>query len=695
MGEFNICFNLIHFDHIVSDQSYNGSYINNIKYTEYDATALQIFVPNDYFARGQAWFDEAKNVTRRDQIDTGILIHEVGHNLGLRHTHRGWQSSNLCESVTRDVNDPDYNADVAGDYVIDTNAAPEFYQYLYLTPNCQYYDDDEYVGDGEFLHCDDEPYNLDIEDIQNFMAWTHCPETIFTTGQKIRMHETIQNCQSTFSNVINDNAVELASKNSDVDYSIEPDNQTNVIWESPDIWVRNQSDGFTVQEHEDLEFVNSQTPVYVYVKVRNIGCDASSGQDELKLYWAKGGLSQDWPTVWEGEANPQDENSNEFDIGDYIGLQTIPSIPAGESTILEFEWQPLNPDVYENAGFNKPWMFCFLSRIVSSDDPMTYSEVSDAAVNTRNNNNIAYKNTTVENIGLSGEIGSIFAGNFNTKQNIRSNINFFTLNNSTLLNEAEVRINLNEDLWELWQSSGGRSKNVRVIDPNTREIILTSNNASLQDIDFDSGDWGILSPKVNFLIKEVTNENEYNLYVSQTESSSDNVLGGYTYNIHRDKTRSYFEANADSSNEGAELSAQDINEAATYNWYDEDGKLISTGETLTLNNLEDKEYKLEVIAVSDGHKDYKSITAESPFKIKSISPNPASALIDVEYIIPKNSSTTYLSISNSTGLNINNYLLTENSTCREISTTALTTGIYIVSLVHDGNIIDSKQLIKN
>ena len=61
----------------------------------------------------------------------------------------------------------------------------------------------------------------------------------------------------------------------------------------------------------------------------------------------------------------------------------------------------------------------------------------------------------------------------------------------------------------------------------------------------------------------------------------------------------------------------------------------------------------------------------------------------------KNTSNTYLSISNSTGLNIHNYLLTENSTCREINTTALTTGIYIVSLVHDGNIIDSKQLIKN
>ncbi|GGE07086.1 T9SS type A sorting domain-containing protein [Psychroflexus salis] len=41
------------------------------------------------------------------------------------------------------------------------------------------------------------------------------------------------------------------------------------------------------------------------------------------------------------------------------------------------------------------WMFCFLSRIVSSDDLMTTPEGNNAALNTRNNNNIAYKNETV------------------------------------------------------------------------------------------------------------------------------------------------------------------------------------------------------------------------------------------------------------------------------------------------------------
>jgi hypothetical protein len=692
-GEFNICFNLIKFDHIISDEGYDGDDITNLFNTLYDGIALQIFVPNDYQYRGQARFYELKNVVRKDQIDTGILNHDVGHNLGLRHPF-------ICERVTRDPSNPNYNADVAGDYVIDTNAAPNFYPIMnYVSEDCKTYS-------GNLTNCHGEQYtNLTESDLKNVMTWTFCPRIIFTTGQKITIHETLQNCSSKlFNNTINENAIDLTSKNSDLDYSIEPDNQTGVIWESPDIWVRNQSDGFIIQEDEVLKFVSNQTAVYVYVKVRNIFCDASSGEDELKLYWAKGGLSQDWPTVWEGAT------ANGLQIGNNVGTRNIPSISAGGHTILEFEWQPVNPDIYEDAGFKKPWMFCFLSRIVSQDDPMSYPEIANVAENTRNNNNIAYKNTTVENIGLSGELGSIFVGNFNEnetnrreigrtfagkqKKNIHNTINFFTSNNSKLFNDAEVTIYLNEDIWKLWQSCGGRSSNIRIKDANTREVILTNNYASLEGIIFKTGDWGILTPKVNFLIKELGNESDYRLYVSQTESSGHEVLGGYTYNIKRDKNRSHFKANAVSSNNGAELNALDINEEAIYNWYNENDKLISTDKKLILNNFENKEYKLEVITKSDGYKDYKHITVNSPFKIVTISPNPAPNLIHVKYQIPKNTTNTYLSITNYLGFNVNTHLLTKNSSNIKISTKGMVNGVYIISLIHGGKVIDSKQLIK-
>ncbi|WP_040555781.1 T9SS type A sorting domain-containing protein [Psychroflexus gondwanensis] len=199
---------------------------------------------------------------------------------------------------------------------------------------------------------------------------------------------------------------------------------------------------------------------------------------------------------------------------------------------------------------------------------------------------------------------------------------------------------------------------------------------------------------MNFLIKELGNESDYRLYVSQTESSGHEVLGGYTYNIKRDKNRSHFIANAVSSNNGAELNALDINEEAIYNWYNENDKLISTDKKLILNNFENKEYKLEVITKSDGYKDYKHITVNSPFKIVTISPNPAPNLIHVKYQIPKNTTNTYLSITNYLGFNVNTHLLTENSSNIKISTKGMVNGVYIIYLIHGGKVIDSKQLIK-
>jgi len=53
--------------------------------------------------------------------NTGILPHEVGHILGLLHTHAGAKAVN-CEQVTRNEDHPDYNAKCSGDRVRDTNA---------------------------------------------------------------------------------------------------------------------------------------------------------------------------------------------------------------------------------------------------------------------------------------------------------------------------------------------------------------------------------------------------------------------------------------------------------------------------------------------------------------------------------------------------------------------------------------------
>jgi len=503
--------------------------------------------------------------------------------------------------------------------------------------------------------------------------------------------------------------LDLMMQNSDDDFGVEPDVNTDVIWDSPDIWVRNQDDGILYQTSEDLHFVDNQTPVYVYVKVTNNSCETSTGNEILELYWAKGGLSQQWPNVWQGNVNldpntpignPVNQNPQNPLLPAYI-----PSLAPGESTILEFPWQPLDPDAYANLGFEKPWMFCFLSKIVASTttgpmaDPLEVIEGPNAALNTRNNNNIAYKNATVINVANQPDSGSIVVGNVGRSTSLTSDIEFFTntIDDDNVWQDAEVRVELNQDLWNLWQNSGGQFSDVRVIDPIQRIIQLTANNASLNNIAMPSDVWGVATLGVNFLVNQVGAQEDYRIHVQQLESTTQEVLGGFSYTFLRDNQRQNFNAgtNRVSNSDGSEtFYVEDINEEAIYNWYDEDGILIYSGSDFTISNMIAQEYKLEVIAETDGHKDYKTVETEDKRVIESISPNPATTSTIVSYqVAPEDNA--YIRLTHSISGVFFNYILNNQDSSLPIPTQNLAQGTCAVNLIANGVMIDAKQLIIN
>jgi len=496
--------------------------------------------------------------------------------------------------------------------------------------------------------------------------------------------------------------LDLNMQNTREDFGHEPDTISNVIWNSPDIWVRNTNDGFLYKESEDLEFVDSTTPVYVYVRITNDSCHPNTGNEQLELYWAKGGLQQIWPTVWDGTSNPvnaPDGSGQQFDIGNQVAVQNIPIIQPGKYEILEFQWYPQNPEAYENAGFNKPWMFCFLSRIVTPDDPMTFLEGPNAATNTRNNNNIAYHNATVINVNEPDNQGSIMAGNIGGTNTITTDIEFFTntTNDDNIWQDAEVRVVLNEDLWDLWQSSGAQSTSVRVLDPSRRQIMAISNHASLNAIDMDTDEWGIATVGVNFLIHHVDAQEEYSLHVQQLDTDTQESLGGFTFTFNRDNERQEFNAETSSTEntDGTEtFYAQNINEGAKYNWYDENGVLLYSGSDFTVSSLVAKEYKLEVIADYDGHIDYKVVQTEDKREISYMTPNPATSVVDIGYKISENDNAYVMLTHSITGLNYN-YVLDAINSSQSIPVDQLPQGTYIVNLVANGNILDTKNLIIN
>lgn len=177
-------------------------------------------------------------------------------------------------------------------------------------------------------------------------------------------------------------------------------------------------------------------------------------------------------------------------------------------------------------------------------------------------------------------------------------------------------------------------------------------------------------------------------------------MGGETYEI-RKPARPLFYADADDvvadRNEMVTLTAEDINEAAVYNWYDMDGNLIYTGTELTVVADIAKTYQLEIIADADGYKDYTDVNVElNPHKLKSIAPNPAGQSVMVSYNLNAPDS-AYISvlgyIGNDTGVE-RNYILDTESSQYSIDLSNYAIGFYTVRLICDGQMIGSLNLIK-
>jgi hypothetical protein len=104
--------------------------------------------------------------------------------------------------------------------------------------------------------------------------------------------------------------------------------------------------------------IQEDTPAYVYVKVANTGSVDSTGTEVLKLYWAKGSPSLDWPQPWDGSVF-----SGSTPLGGFITATVLPMIPKQTQTYVKVTWSqvPIPGDYSTDVNH-----FCLLARIESS-----------------------------------------------------------------------------------------------------------------------------------------------------------------------------------------------------------------------------------------------------------------------------------------------------------------------------------------
>ena len=430
------------------------------------------------------------------------------------------------------------------------------------------------------------------------------------------------------------------------------------------------------------------------------------------MNWAKAGTALAWPNHWNGSI------TSPALMGNLISTKPIPVIQPGASAIIEFAWQPPNPATFVGLGSNpifwadEPHHFCLLARVVSPNDPMTFTETTDLNANVRNNNNIVWKNLSV----VDEVVGSIVNPDGGVKDDQlmgatilggdawgNGGLYDFEFADPTVFQgnpvtaEAEIKITLDEPLWIKWADGGFQGTNIEIAREVKHQIIVKGSKGSIKNLLFSPNERGLLHVSFNFLTKKISGQTEFDYRVIQRKSLTNAIVGGETYHI-KIPGREGFYANAGSDllvsqNTNVDLSANDIGEGAIYNWYDSDGNLIYTGKDFSVSAEITEKYKLEVIALADGVKDYDEIEIKvKDAEIINMSPNPANSQATIEYKIV-NANSAYLIVTRAYSNIQNQYILNPTLNNTSINVSDLPTGIYSVILVCDGIAKDVKSLI--
>jgi hypothetical protein len=157
------------------------------------------------------------------------------------------------------------------------------------------------------------------------------------------------------------------------DTGAEPDPDPDIMYASPYVWTRRAADttaaGFSDRyqhEHQHQNPVVHQ-PAWAYVKLHNSGSTAAGGH--VKVYYANASTSLTWPGGWT-----------------LIGDVTVGagSFTAGSTKVIEIPWA-------DPPGTGH---YCLTARWESAADPIP-AETADIGVNTRNSNNVIWRNLEI------------------------------------------------------------------------------------------------------------------------------------------------------------------------------------------------------------------------------------------------------------------------------------------------------------
>jgi hypothetical protein len=322
------------------------------------------------------------------------------------------------------------------------------------------------------------------------------------------------------------------------DLGAEPNpDPTSVYWNSQDIWVCKTNTACLAHQNPEFGQLNR-----VRVRVNNRGGLASlgGGNEVLKVYWAKASTALSWPSPWTGGT----ACAPPVTMGGLIGTQNIPAIAAGGNTIMDFTWNPPNPATYAACFGADKSHFCLLARIETNTTApfgMTFPETTNLWQNVKNNNNIAWRNVSVEDIfpriapgGVVVHRTGVIVGG-SKYSGIRYdgvNLHFDTPPDEALdpaTNYANFYLNMGK-YYDPWLAAGGLGDGITLVfDPQTREpLVQVKAGSVIRNVPVAPDDLNTVV-LVTEQFKSIDDGKGRNLDMGMHENQNDSPVGGETF----------------------------------------------------------------------------------------------------------------------------------------------------------------------
>ncbi len=478
------------------------------------------------------------------------------------------------------------------------------------------------------------------------------------------------------------------------DYGQEPNLSTDIFWNSPDVWVRNEDDSIYWNEHP--YYSNDHKDAYIYVNVHNYGERTYYGGEYLVISWAKAstGLT---PASWSGK-----EFYNGYQTGHTLyGEPMDGRIAPGESKIFAVRW-PLQASFLQ-AMDGEDFHFCLLAQVKNYPEmiapDMTIPVYQDVIASRK----VAQRNITFIPKEELSKGKAVFVRNvINYSQKYTLEILPDRNIDESLFKVSDVKMKMSSPIYKAWSSGGMKSVDIdNSTDTETMTVKLLSADSKIQDITLGGNEFDMITLKFDFNTLALKSSREtkpdyYTFHLVQRNENGD-VIGGETFMVES-PTLSYQPLTIESTatDHGDFLLISDVPDTYTLNWYDETGNIISNENSVTVKpSASNKTFTITALSpegeLADG-----SITLVPRTGVKMVTPESAvDDFIDITLYEESEYNTCMYSISSLTdGQHMLYGTIPTRQTETRINVSSMRPGLYVLTCIIDGETTFTKKFTK-